>query len=43
MIEYSYREGDKILQNLILADDKEGLYILSDHIKKRANFRKINL
>ena len=42
MMEYSYRDGDKILQNLIMADDKEDLYILSNHIK-RANFRKINL
>lgn len=43
MIEYSFREGDKILQNLIMADTKEDLYVLSNHLKERADFRKISV
>lgn len=43
MAEYSFREGDKILQNLIKSEDKNKMYILTPHLKSRANLRKIEL
>ena len=39
MAEYSFREGDKILQNLIKSEDKNKMYILTPHLKSRANLR----
>jgi hypothetical protein len=41
MVEYSFREGDKILQKLIESNDKN--YVLTPHLKSRANLRKIDL
>lgn len=41
MAEYSFRQGDKILQKLIESDDKN--YVLSSHLESRANLRKIDL
>jgi hypothetical protein len=43
MAEYSFREGDKILQNLIKSEDKNKMYILTPHLKSRANLRKIDI
>lgn len=43
MTEYSYREGDKILQNLIKTENKKNKYVLTTHIKKQAQKRRINL
>ena len=43
MAEYSFREGDKILQNLIKAKNKNDKYIFTHHLKSRAKLRKINL
>ena len=43
MVEYSFRDGDRILQNLIKSDDKGKGYRLSNHLKSRANLRNINL
>lgn len=41
--EYSYREGDKILQKLIQTEDKQDKYVLTNHIKKQACKRGINI
>ena len=35
MAEYSYRDGDRILQNLINTDNKQGKYYLTPHIRQR--------
>ncbi len=43
MKEYSYREGDRVLQKLIKSKDKEKKYALTKHIKKKAILRKINI
>lgn len=43
MVEYSFREGDKILQNLITCEDKDERYVLTPHLKSRAKLRKINI
>ena len=43
MVEYSFRDGDRILQNLTESDDKGKGYRLSNHLKSRANLRNINL
>ena len=43
MKDYSYREGDKVLQKLINSKNKDKKYISSRHIKKQALLRKINI
>lgn len=43
MKNYSYREGDKILQKLINSNDKKDKYVLSTHLITQANKRNINL
>ena len=43
MVTYSFRQGDKILQELLKSDDKNSKYIFTNHLKSRANLRKINL
>ena len=43
MNEYSFRDGDKILQNLINSDDKQDKYYLTPHIRQRASIRDINI
>lgn len=40
MKEYSYREGDKVLQKLINSKNKDKRYISSRHIKKTSNNEK---
>ena len=40
-MEYSYREGDRILQKLIKSKNKK--YKPTCHIKKKTKFRKINI
>lgn len=43
MVEYSFREGDRILQNLVKSKNKNDNYVLSHHLKSRAKLRKIDL
>ena len=43
MAEYSFREGDKILQDLINSKNKKDKYVLTKHLKSRAKLRKIDL
>lgn len=43
MNEYSFRDGDKILQKLITSDNKEDKYYLTPHIRQRAKLREINI
>lgn len=42
-MEYSFRDGDRILQNLITSDNKQDKYYLTPHIKQRANLRNISI
>ncbi len=43
MKDFSFRDGDKILQNLLSSNNKDDKYILSNHIKIQAKKRKINI
>ncbi len=43
MIDYSFRQGDKILQELLKSGNKQDKYVFTNHLKSRANLRKINL
>ena len=43
MAEYSFREGYRILQNLVKSRNKNDNYVLSHHLKSRAKLRKIDL
>ena len=40
---FTYREGDKILQELITLESKEEKLELSNHFKKRAKLRGISI
>ena len=43
MKDFSYRDGDKILQNLLSSDLKKDKYVLSNHLLKQAKKRRINI
>ena len=43
MNEYSFRDGDKILQKVISSNNKQDKYYLTPHIRQRAKLREINI
>ncbi len=43
MTNYSFREGDKVLQKLIQSKNKEKKYVRTKHIENQAKKRKINI
>lgn len=43
MRNFSFRDGDRILQNLLCSEYKEDKYVLSNHIIKQAKKREINI
>lgn len=43
MKNFSYRDGDRILQNLLYSEYKEDKYVLSNHIIEQARKREINI